>query len=169
MFPSVQTYALICESIQNGCIEICWDNFVDNQSFMYVNLRCIRLQLCFSFFLEFFPTYCSWIFFFSRWAIVHANNVIKVKRGVTEIKEICKFASGQLKNFSSFVCCNYILVLGAIASSADSLNHILSEGNGRAVGVVLGGAEEVLDTNPGSYDLNLSKRRGFIKIALRNG
>ncbi|VDD96692.1 unnamed protein product [Enterobius vermicularis] len=61
------------------------------------------------------------------------------------------------------------LICGAVASSQRSLDYVLGRGQGNAVGVVLGGAEEVLDTHADSFDLNLMKRRGFVKVALRNG
>ena len=35
--------------------------------------------------------------------------------------------------------------------------------------VVVGGAAEAADAQPGAYDLTLKKRKGFIKLASRNG
>lgn len=67
----------------------------------------------------------------------------------------------------SHLTCRYFS--GAVASSQRSLDYVLGRGQGNAVGVVLGGAEEVLDTHADSFDLNLMKRRGFVKVALRNG
>lgn len=37
------------------------------------------------------------------------------------------------------------------------------------VSIVLGGAEEALDAHPDNFDLKLSTRRGFVRLALRQG
>uniref|UniRef100_A0AC34RDE0 Acyltransferase n=1 Tax=Panagrolaimus sp. JU765 TaxID=591449 RepID=A0AC34RDE0_9BILA len=59
---------------------------------------------------------------------------------------------------------------GIISSSANSIDHVLnSKEKGQAVGIILGGAEEALDSHPDNFDLKLSSRKGFIKIALKNG
>lgn len=63
-----------------------------------------------------------------------------------------------------------VLACGAISSSAESIEYVLkNEEKGRAVGIILGGAEEALDSHPDNYDLKLSSRKGFVKIALRTG
>uniref|UniRef100_A0A0N5AG68 diacylglycerol O-acyltransferase n=1 Tax=Syphacia muris TaxID=451379 RepID=A0A0N5AG68_9BILA len=61
------------------------------------------------------------------------------------------------------------IICGAVASSQRSLDYVLGNGKGNALGVVLGGAEELLDTHPNNFHLNLLNRRGFIRVALRNG
>nr|CAD2160303.1 unnamed protein product [Meloidogyne enterolobii] len=60
--------------------------------------------------------------------------------------------------------------LGGVESSAKSLRFVLNNPKGGALaGIVIGGAEEVLDSKPGSTDLNLMRRLGFCRIALETG
>jgi 2-acylglycerol O-acyltransferase 2 len=61
-------------------------------------------------------------------------------------------------------------LLGSADASADGINYILSKkGKGQAAMIVLGGAREALDARPGQYDLFLKNRKGFVKLALKNG
>ncbi|KAI6227752.1 Acyltransferase [Aphelenchoides fujianensis] len=63
-----------------------------------------------------------------------------------------------------------VAALGVISASAKGICHVLSRPNGgNAVCLVVGGAEEALDAHPSNYSLVLSKRKGFIKLALREG
>ncbi len=57
--------------------------------------------------------------------------------------------------------------MGMIDASRESLDHCLQ--NGISVAVVVGGAAEALDARPGTYDLTLSHRFGFIRLAMENG
>ena len=50
-----------------------------------------------------------------------------------------------------------------------SYSHNLSMGPGNSICLVLGGAKEALDAHPGTADLTLKNRKGFVKIALRTG
>lgn len=65
--------------------------------------------------------------------------------------------------------------LGLRSVSKESIGNILTrggpnnEGMGRAVTIVLGGARESLEAQPGTLRLILNQRRGFIKLALRTG
>lgn len=60
--------------------------------------------------------------------------------------------------------------LGGVESSSRSLKFLLhNPGFGRLIGIVIGGAEEVLDAHPGQHDLNILGRRGFCRIALETG
>ncbi|KAK1829864.1 DAGAT-domain-containing protein [Podospora conica] len=69
----------------------------------------------------------------------------------------------------------YILSLGIMSVSKASITHILSrggrngEGMGRAVTIVVGGARESLEAQPGTLHLVLAERKGFIKLAVRTG
>lgn len=63
----------------------------------------------------------------------------------------------------------FLSSLGMCDASKESCNYILSQGPGNALMLVLGGAKEALDAHPGQYILTLNRRKGFIKIALRNG
>uniref|UniRef100_A0A183CEZ5 Acyltransferase n=1 Tax=Globodera pallida TaxID=36090 RepID=A0A183CEZ5_GLOPA len=60
--------------------------------------------------------------------------------------------------------------LGGVESSSRSLKFLLSNpGRGRLIGIVIGGAEEVLDAHPGQHHLNILGRHGFCRFALKTG
>jgi 2-acylglycerol O-acyltransferase 2 len=60
--------------------------------------------------------------------------------------------------------------LGGCEASPESLTYLLSNpGKGRIVGIVVGGAEEALDSAPGTHNLTIKSRRGFCKFALKHG
>lgn len=64
----------------------------------------------------------------------------------------------------------YFMTSGAVSASKNSMNYLLSKAEGgRALCLVVGGAPESLDCHPGLAILHLSKRKGFCKMALRNG
>jgi 2-acylglycerol O-acyltransferase 2 len=54
-------------------------------------------------------------------------------------------------------------------ASAKTIESTLASGPGKCVALVVGGAEESLLAAPNTNDLLLSKRKGFVKIALRTG
>ncbi|XP_063264472.1 2-acylglycerol O-acyltransferase 1 isoform X1 [Prinia subflava] len=57
-----------------------------------------------------------------------------------------------------------------VSASKESVSHVLNnEGGGHASVIVIGGAEESLNAHPGSLTLNILKRKGFIKMALKHG
>lgn len=59
---------------------------------------------------------------------------------------------------------------GLVVASKKSVSHVLSnEKGGNVAVIVIGGAEESLDAHPGSLTLNILKRKGFIKMALKHG
>jgi 2-acylglycerol O-acyltransferase 2 len=70
---------------------------------------------------------------------------------------------------------DYILAMGLRSVSKESIGNILTrgglngEGMGRAVTIVVGGARESLEAQPGTLHLILKERKGFIKLALRTG
>ena len=65
--------------------------------------------------------------------------------------------------------------MGLRSVSRESCTNLLSrggsngEGMGRAITIVVGGARESLDAQPSSLRLVLAKRKGFIKLAIRQG
>ncbi len=62
------------------------------------------------------------------------------------------------------------VILGAIGSSKESINNLMGSSKKGQVGIlVVGGSEEAMNANPGRTDLVLKNRKGFAKIALRNG
>ncbi|KAI1211057.1 DAGAT-domain-containing protein [Annulohypoxylon truncatum] len=69
----------------------------------------------------------------------------------------------------------YILAAGMRSVSKESIVNILSkggpngEGMGRGVTIVIGGARESLEAQPGQLRLILKERKGFVKIAVRTG
>lgn len=70
---------------------------------------------------------------------------------------------------------DYILALGIQSVSKESIQAILTrggpngEGMGRAVTIVVGGARESLEAQPGTMHLVLAQRKGFVKMAVRTG
>lgn len=75
--------------------------------------------------------------------------------------------SGQFK-FPIFR--EYFLLSGAIEVSRSSIEWVLTkESTGNAIGIIVGGASEALDSVPGRYRLNLRHRKGFVRMALEHG
>ncbi|KAM4714421.1 2-acylglycerol O-acyltransferase 1 isoform 2-T2 [Anableps anableps] len=59
---------------------------------------------------------------------------------------------------------------GLVSSCKSSLSHLVSRPEGGNVAVVaVGGAPEALDARPGALTLQVRKRKGFIKMALKHG
>eukprot|EP00928_Gymnodinium_smaydae_P016489 TRINITY_DN16193_c0_g3_i1.p1 TRINITY_DN16193_c0_g3~~TRINITY_DN16193_c0_g3_i1.p1 ORF type:complete len:445 (+),score=67.72 TRINITY_DN16193_c0_g3_i1:96-1337(+) len=63
----------------------------------------------------------------------------------------------------------YLLGLGVNDASRESIEGNLQRGPGAAVMLVVGGARESLAAAPGTYNLVLENRKGFVKMALRTG
>ncbi|RKU42777.1 diacylglycerol O-acyltransferase 1 [Coniochaeta pulveracea] len=78
-------------------------------------------------------------------------------------------------NFRIPIYRDYLLALGLRSVSKESIGNILTlggpngEGMGRAVTIVVGGARESLEAQPGTMRLILKERKGFIKLAIRTG
>lgn len=70
---------------------------------------------------------------------------------------------------------DYALAMGLASVSRESCENILSrggpnnEGMGRAITIVVGGARESLEGEPGVMRLVLRSRKGFVKLAIRTG
>ncbi|EMD39095.1 hypothetical protein CERSUDRAFT_112788 [Gelatoporia subvermispora B] len=62
-----------------------------------------------------------------------------------------------------------ILSMGICSVSKRSCSNILKGGAGQAITIVVGGAAESLSARPGTADLTLRKRLGFIKLAIQHG
>ncbi|KAK4688362.1 hypothetical protein P7C73_g1758, partial [Tremellales sp. Uapishka_1] len=62
-----------------------------------------------------------------------------------------------------------LLIHGVASVSKPSCANILSLGAGHSITIVVGGAAESLAAHPGTNDLTLKKRFGFVKIAIREG
>ncbi|CAK7227303.1 diacylglycerol O-acyltransferase 1 [Sporothrix eucalyptigena] len=69
----------------------------------------------------------------------------------------------------------YLLMAGMCSVARESIINLLSrggpdgKGQGRAVTIVIGGARESLQANPGTMRLVLHGRAGFIKVAMATG
>lgn len=78
-------------------------------------------------------------------------------------------------NFRLPIYRDYALALGLASVSKESIENILSKGGhdgagmGRAVTIIVGGAQESLDAKPHSLRLVLNSRKGFVKMAIRTG
>ncbi|KAG0256670.1 diacylglycerol O-acyltransferase 1 [Mortierella polycephala] len=72
-------------------------------------------------------------------------------------------------NFQIPLYRDFIMALGCASVSKESCEYILRSGPGNSIAIVVGGAQESLGAKPGTLDLTLKKRLGFIKLALVNG
>jgi 2-acylglycerol O-acyltransferase 2 len=64
---------------------------------------------------------------------------------------------------------DYILAQGLCSVSRKSCKAVLSSGPGRSMAIVVGGAAESLVSRPGTINLVLKKRLGFVRIAVETG
>ncbi|KZT55261.1 diacylglycerol acyltransferase [Calocera cornea HHB12733] len=62
-----------------------------------------------------------------------------------------------------------IMWMGIASVSRKSCANILKKGPGQSITIVIGGAAESLSAHPGTADLTLKKRFGFIKLAIQYG
>ncbi|WVO15538.1 hypothetical protein L204_103197 [Cryptococcus depauperatus] len=62
-----------------------------------------------------------------------------------------------------------LLIHGCGSVAKKSCANVLSQGPGTAIAIVIGGATESLSAHPGTADLTLRKRFGFVKMAIREG
>lgn len=69
------------------------------------------------------------------------------------------------QNFQTPLLREYFLHMGALNSDKQTFRKVLSKPD-RALVVVVGGAAESLETQPGALDLILEKRRGFVREAI---
>lgn len=72
-------------------------------------------------------------------------------------------------NFKMPLYRDILLALGIGSVSKQSCSNILKEGNGSAICIVVGGAAESLNARPGTADLTLKRRLGFIRLAIVHG
>jgi len=62
-----------------------------------------------------------------------------------------------------------LMWMGIASVSRKSCANILKKGPGQSITIVIGGAAESLSAHPGTADLTLKKRFGFIKLAIQYG
>jgi len=78
-------------------------------------------------------------------------------------------------NFRIPIYRDYALRMGLASVSRESCENLLSkgghngEGMGRAITIVVGGARESLDAQPYTLRLVLKRRKGFVKLGIRQG
>ncbi|PNH12928.1 Diacylglycerol O-acyltransferase 2B [Tetrabaena socialis] len=72
-------------------------------------------------------------------------------------------------NFRVPLLREYCLLHGLCGAGRAELNTILSGKPGQSVLLVVGGAAEALLASPGSYDLVLNARKGFVRLAMKSG
>ena len=71
------------------------------------------------------------------------------------------------QNFFLPIWREYLLGMGFVEVGRNTFDYILSRG--RSIVVVIGGAREALDARPGTNELVLKCRMGFVKKALQHG
>lgn len=66
---------------------------------------------------------------------------------------------------------DFILGLGVCSCEENSLLHILDKKKykGNCVAMMIGGAAEALDSHSGQYKVLLSRRKGFVRVAVKSG
>ncbi|KAK7925414.1 hypothetical protein WMY93_007724 [Mugilogobius chulae] len=65
---------------------------------------------------------------------------------------------------------DYIMCAGLIPSDKESASYPLQQRRGgTAVVIAVGGAPEALDAHPGTFNVLLAKKKGFIKMAMEQG
>ncbi|KIJ55483.1 hypothetical protein M422DRAFT_63543 [Sphaerobolus stellatus SS14] len=72
-------------------------------------------------------------------------------------------------NFRMPIYRDILLSMGICSVSKQSCVSILKRGPGHAITIVVGGAAESLRARPGTNDLTLRRRSGFIKVAIQHG
>ena len=82
----------------------------------------------------------------------------------------------DLKYYLTYIdCCVSLLLFfcntaGLIPSDKVSASYPLrKKGGGNAVVIAVGGAPEALDAHPGTYNVLLAEKKGFIKMAMEHG
>jgi len=78
---------------------------------------------------------------------------------------LCTLAS----NFKIPFYRDVLMALGICSVSRRSCQNILRKGPGQSLTIVVGGATESLSAVPGTNDLTLKRRMGFIKLAVTEG
>ncbi|EEB16858.1 Diacylglycerol O-acyltransferase, putative [Pediculus humanus corporis] len=74
------------------------------------------------------------------------------------------------QHFSFPIFREYCFLIGALPASAACLNHFFNKKKkGTALALMVGGAQEAFYSQPGVYKINLKQRKGFVKIAYKNG
>eukprot|EP00928_Gymnodinium_smaydae_P088773 TRINITY_DN72814_c0_g1_i1.p1 TRINITY_DN72814_c0_g1~~TRINITY_DN72814_c0_g1_i1.p1 ORF type:complete len:361 (-),score=14.13 TRINITY_DN72814_c0_g1_i1:204-1286(-) len=98
------------------------------------------------------------------WSASVWSNLIPDRPGVTlPRRRICTLDM----NFKVPVLRDVLFSMGLIGSSAKSIRRCFSAGI--SVMLVVGGGREAMHTCPGTFDVVLESRKGFVKLALESG
>ncbi|KAK9302945.1 hypothetical protein QLX08_005213 [Tetragonisca angustula] len=78
------------------------------------------------------------------------------------------------QNFKTPFLRDYVRVTSTASSSEESLNLLLSTKpeapyTARATVLMPGGAAEILESKPGTYRILIKRRKGFVRLSLKNG
>ncbi len=161
-----------------------WINFIDDapenggRRFSWV-----RKLPVFRYFAEYFPISMikttnlpadrPYIFGYHPHGILGVAAVANLGTDATEFPESFPGITPHLltlaTNFTIPLFRDCIMAMGLCSVSKRSCEAILRKGKGSAIAIVVGGASESLAAHPGTADLTLRRRLGFIKIAIRNG
>ncbi|KXZ44041.1 hypothetical protein GPECTOR_75g765 [Gonium pectorale] len=110
---------------------------------------------------------------------VHPHGIIAISTWLSFVTDATGFsrafpgvdprAATLESNFRLPLLREYLLLHGMCGAARDSLRRVLTGRPGRSVVLVVGGAAEALLAAPGSYDLVLRSRKGFVRLALETG
>ncbi|XP_052555320.1 2-acylglycerol O-acyltransferase 2 isoform X2 [Tympanuchus pallidicinctus] len=65
---------------------------------------------------------------------------------------------------------DYLMSAGLVSSDKESAYHVLQRPEGgNLLAVIVGGSQEALDARPGSCTLLLKNRKGFVRVAIKQG
>ncbi|NXT33785.1 MOGT2 acyltransferase, partial [Pelecanoides urinatrix] len=63
-----------------------------------------------------------------------------------------------------------LMSAGLVPSDKESASYVLQKPEGgNMLAIIVGGAQEALDAQPGSYTLLLKNRKGFVRLAIKHG
>ncbi|KAI9251064.1 diacylglycerol acyltransferase [Sporodiniella umbellata] len=114
----------------------------------------------------------NYIFGYHPHGIIGVGAILNFATESTNVSKIFsgfKFSTTTLNlNFKIPFFRDIILATGIVSVSRRSCDSILSSGPGRILVILVGGATESLKSCPGTADLNLKSRLGFIKMAIRH-
>ncbi|KAF7630817.1 hypothetical protein Mgra_00008917 [Meloidogyne graminicola] len=94
----------------------------------------------------------------------NANNIQKLFPGINI------YGATLDVNFWFPIRREFFMALGIISCNQESISYVLSRPEkGNAVGIVPGGAAESLESYPYVHRLILKNRKGFVRLAIKNG
>ncbi|CAH1396906.1 unnamed protein product [Nezara viridula] len=166
-------------------IAACWmfyDNKTPNRGGRQVNA--VKRFPIWKYFNDYFPIRLiktadldprkNYIFCTHPHGVVCTSSIAHFILGYSKASELfpgLKFHTATLNiNFYFPLLRDYVLALGFVSASIDSLMFLLRNNEGgNVINLMIGGSSEACYTQPGDYRIILNKRKGFIKIALTTG